>query len=126
VLNKKRDLVLALFPEVCRSIIAGELNGAPEQSFTEVQRAFNTLLATPKEFKVCFIIDGVDEYNGDYNDMCQLFAQATASNDVKLLVSSRPIPSYVNAFSSCSTLRLQDLTQGDITRYSAISLVKMY
>jgi hypothetical protein len=58
-----------------------------------------------------------DEYDGDYNDMCELFTQATASNDVKLLVSSRPIPSCANAFSSCSTLRLQDLTQGDVTRY---------
>ncbi|RYC58315.1 hypothetical protein CHU98_g7896 [Xylaria longipes] len=67
--------------------------------------------------KVCFIIDGVDEYDGNHDELAQMFAQVTTSDMVKLVVSSRPIPTCVYAFSKCKNLRLQDLTIEDIRYY---------
>ena len=117
VLTKKPEIVLTLFPDVCRSIIAGKLNGPLELSFIELQKAFSTLFSTPKNFKVCFIVDGLDEYDGDHTEICELFSQLAVSDDAKILLSSRPIPSCVHAFSNCPTLRLQDLTHNDVKRY---------
>ena len=117
VLTKKPELVLNLFPDVCRSILAGKLPGPLELSFIELQKAFSILFSTPKNFKVCFIVDGLDEYDGDHTEICELFSQLAVSDDAKVLLSSRPIPSCVHAFASCPTLRLQDLTHNDVKRY---------
>jgi len=117
VLSKKPELVLVLFPDVCRSILAGKLSGPLELSFIELQNAFSMLFSTPKNFKLCFIVDGLDEYDGDHTEICELFSQLAVSDDAKVLLSSRPIPSCVRAFSSCPTLRLQNLTHSDVKRY---------
>ena len=42
----------------------------------------------------------------------------TLTDNVKILVSSRPLPACVDAFSAHPIMRLQDLTQGDIKAYA--------
>ncbi|KUJ13415.1 uncharacterized protein LY89DRAFT_651612 [Mollisia scopiformis] len=118
VLGRREDLIPVLFPEVCRSILTKETSGYIELSSSELKRAFSTFITSASQgLKTCFIIDGIDEYDGDHNDICDLLSQATASESVKVLLSSRPIPACVQAFSSCPTLRLQDLTYSDVKLY---------
>jgi hypothetical protein len=50
------------------------------------------------DIKVFFIVNGVGKYEGDHDNLAELFSQATASNSIKILLSSRPIPSCVYCF----------------------------
>ncbi|KAJ9615278.1 hypothetical protein H2200_001353 [Cladophialophora chaetospira] len=40
-----------------------------------------------------------------------------ANSNIKMVISSRPLPICIRAFSTCPGLRLQDLTRGDIRTY---------
>ena len=55
--------------------------------------------------------------NSDANEISELVALAATSDSVKILLSSRPIPAWVHAFSVCQTLRLQDLTRKNVQHY---------
>lgn len=64
----------------------------------------------------CFFIDGLDEYSGDTFRLID-FLEKLISSRIKVVVSSRPIPSCFQAFSRGAQLRLQDLTLNDIKTY---------
>jgi hypothetical protein len=65
---------------------------------------------------LCFFIDGLDEFEGDHEDMAELFKDIT-SPTVKVCLSSRPWIVFEMSFQSCPGLRLQDLTRSDIELY---------
>ena len=67
--------------------------------------------------KLCLFIDGLDEYDGDHEEMANFFQSLSYSPNVKLCVSSRPWLAFIDAFRGCPSLRLQDLTLRDIERY---------
>ena len=118
VLSKRPQLAIVLFPDLYRSMLNGEVMDHEEVSFIELSKAFQTLVSSNLQgVKVCFIVDGVDEYEGEHNDICEIFSQAKASSTVKILLSSRPIPACVHAFTTCPQLSLQTLTEGDIQKY---------
>jgi hypothetical protein len=68
--------------------------------------------------KLCLFIDGLDEYEGDHEEMAELFKAVTSSESVKACVSSRPWNVFEECFKTCPGLRLQDLTKGDIEHYT--------
>ena len=72
---------------------------------------------TEYHHQIFFIIDGIDEYEGDHYELFELFSQVAGFESIKILLSSRPIPACVQAFSRFPKLRLQDLTHDDITYY---------
>lgn len=118
ILQRRRELAPVLFPDICRSIITGELSGRLDLTHTELRAAFSTLVrSVPQDMRICFLIDGIDEYTGDPNDICQLFLEATTNTSIKAIVSSRPIPACHDRFQLCPGLRLHDLTHNDIFRY---------
>lgn len=118
VLRRRPQLAVILFPDLCRSIISTELQGRLGLSSIELHVAFLNLIRRPSDgLKICFIVDGVDEYSGDHNDICELFAEASDSPSVKMLVSSRPITACVDKFSNYPRLKLQDLTRPDIEKF---------
>lgn len=83
-------------------------------------RAFKTLISQKEvSSKICFLIDGLDEYDGDYGEIVELFRQTTISANVKICVSSRPEVEFTNAYASSGipSLALHDLTRNDIRRY---------
>lgn len=67
--------------------------------------------------KLCFLVDGLDEYSGDHEDLALLFKMATESPMVKICVSSRPWVIFEQIYGSRSSMRLQDLTCNDIGHY---------
>lgn len=67
--------------------------------------------------KFCFLIDGLDEYEGDSAEIASLFQELANLPNVKACVSSRPLIVFEDAFEKLPSLRLQDLTHEDITRY---------
>jgi NACHT domain len=117
ILDKRPHLVPVVFPSLCRMLASQQVSSL-ELSFHELRMAFMILVTKlPPNSKMCLFIDGVDEYEGDHKAMSEVFLHASDSDRIKVVVSSRPIPACVQAFSHCPHLRLQDLTIDDINRY---------
>lgn len=68
--------------------------------------------------RLCFFIDGLDEYEGEDADIAEIFGDASISQNVKICVSSRPHQVFKDTFATRPGLRLQDLTFPDIQRYT--------
>ncbi|KAF5672526.1 hypothetical protein FHETE_3660 [Fusarium heterosporum] len=87
-------------------------------SLTEMEAAlFHFCKPGNARKKLFLMIDGLDEYEGEDLDAARFITRLGAFPDVKILVSSRPLPAYVTAFSKSPRLNLQDLTRNDITSY---------
>lgn len=119
ILDRHRHLIATVFPELCRAVTKlnrGEQLSDP--SLPELIKGFRRLVrkqATP--LRICLLIDGIDEYEGDHSELSELLSSVSSSTHVKIIISSRPIPACVDAFSLCPSLRLQDLTHDDIQLY---------
>jgi hypothetical protein len=95
------------------------LNVQPLAELTErdLRKAFsNVSQNTPWGHKVCFFIDGIDEYDGDHH-MISVLLKTSCGSDVKMVLSSRPIPACSQVLGKCAGLRLQDLMRADIEIY---------
>jgi len=89
-------------------------------TLAQLKRAFADLihhLHLQLEVKICLFIDGMDEYSGDHADLIDLFHGLARFPNLKLCVSSRPLLAFCTAFEDLPGLRLQDLTEPDISQY---------
>ena len=71
-------------------------------------------------FKVCVVLDGLDEFEGDAESQEQLTSfilDTLQGTNVKTVLSSRPEPFLMDVFGSHRGLRLQDLTGIDLREY---------
>jgi hypothetical protein len=67
--------------------------------------------------KLFLLIDGLDEFDGDHEELADLFKNLPESSSLKVCVSSRPWVVFTDNFSSYPSLRLQDLTYPDIIHF---------
>lgn len=69
--------------------------------------------------RLCFFIDGLDEYVGEHEDLVELLAALAKSPYIKLCVSSRPWNVFSRAYNKRTDgqLSLHELTKHDITKY---------
>lgn len=124
ILSERQELIPIVFPHLCRCILSSQVKPGIEFDFTELSEGFlNLLRSMPVNLKVCLVIDGIDEYEGDHREICEFISKISDFESVKILLSSRPIPACVQYFSSYPKLHLQDLTRGDIVRYVQDKLV---
>ena len=70
-----------------------------------------------EKHRLCIFIDGLDEFDGDYNILLDLVRYLRQSTKVKFCLSSRPYQAFEDEFGSSAMLKLQDLTEPDIRRY---------
>jgi hypothetical protein len=70
-------------------------------------------------FKLCLFVDGLDEYEGDFVEIAQFFTKLadSASENIKICLSSRPLLVFEDAFSGMPSLKLQELTKDDIRNF---------
>ncbi|KAH8790555.1 hypothetical protein F5882DRAFT_353638 [Hyaloscypha sp. PMI_1271] len=68
-------------------------------------------------FKLFLHIDGLDEYDGDHEDIVNILNNISDSPNVKICLSSRPLYIFECSFKQLPGLRLQDLTFSDIKQY---------
>lgn len=117
IFEAKPELIETLFPELWQEAhMSEEVSSLPSRG--EVKKAFDIIReGVQLDHKFCFFIDGLDEFDGNYSEAIQFIESLAANPQIKVMVSSRPIPSCVQAFSRRPKLQLQDLTNGDITRY---------
>jgi hypothetical protein len=121
-LQRRPNLVRGVFPEEWTKYSSSNFHANIRDhhySLLALQEAFRRWVAVlPNLSKVCFFIDGLDEYDGDCEEVTQLFKDISArSSNIKICVSSRPWVVFDEAFTRLPTLRLQDLTFDDIQAY---------
>lgn len=70
--------------------------------------------------KICFFIDGLDEFEGDHIDICQTLKQLSQSPYIRVCVSSRPWNVFEDALGNKpdSKLYMHELTHDDIRNYT--------
>ncbi|KAF4909270.1 hypothetical protein CGCF415_v006132 [Colletotrichum fructicola] len=74
--------------------------------------------------RICFFIDGLDEYDGDHIDICHTLKELSQNPFVKVCVSSRPWNVFEDALGGDKTSKLymQELSRRDIWRYTSSCL----
>jgi hypothetical protein len=80
----------ALIPEIC----PGTKGVWKRKELFEALDKVSKQAVLPVKF--CFFIDGLDEYEGDGEDIISLFQDLSLSPSVKLYVSSRPWNIFLN------------------------------
>ncbi|KAK4139842.1 uncharacterized protein C8A04DRAFT_32674 [Dichotomopilus funicola] len=90
-----------------------------EFALSEIEAAFERLIgasSTTSDRKICFFIDGLDEFEGDHLGLAHLLKQWANLPHIKLCVSSRPYSAFENIFNTepdfC--LRLHEHTYQDM------------
>ncbi|KAM7199168.1 hypothetical protein V8F33_004643 [Rhypophila sp. PSN 637] len=133
-LQKSREgLIQTLLFELLRacpdaiSIVRKSIAQLPPEpgrwAMSELMRATKSFVACSLQKRFCIFIDGLDEHDGDMDDLIELIEQLASSDNVKICCSSRPWPSFADAFGQKENLmlKLEDLTAGDIMKFVAAS-----
>lgn len=68
------------------------------------------------------ILDGLDEIEGRYDTVVRMIKNLADHTNVKICLSSRPLPIFEEAFDEALGLRLQDLTSLTIRDYANVQL----
>jgi len=91
----------------------------------QLMTAFRALIHQKSvSLKICFLIDGLDEFDGDHEEIARLFQEISSFADIKVCLSSRPWVVFERLFENCPSLRLQYLTYRDIERYVQDNLME--
>lgn len=87
-------------------------------SISEMQTSLLNLVGSiSADKKFWILIDGLDEFEGKFATITAFLSRLERLPNVKILVSSRPLPVFVSAFDHAPKMRLQDLTHEDIETY---------
>ncbi|KAK8047371.1 hypothetical protein PG996_015435 [Apiospora saccharicola] len=92
-----------------------------EWTRTTLLKVFDIVLQQRFEAKLCFFIDGLDEYKGNTQSLVSLVQKLASYPGTKVCVSSRPWAEFRHAFGEGANanwhIKLEDLTKNDIHRY---------
>lgn len=87
-------------------------------SLQELREVFRRFSEMETNYTFCFFIDGLDEYDGEEEDVIMFIKTLAASPSIKMCVSSRPWNQFRQAFGASNyNLILEDLTRMDIMKY---------
>lgn len=90
--------------------------GSYPWTWTELKQAFQLLLLD-KNLRFFFLIDGLDEFDGQHRELVDLIISASKLSNVKICVSSRPWLVFEDAFEGHPNLLLEQLSYSDIKLY---------
>jgi hypothetical protein len=113
-LQRDEDLAMTAFTERWEQF-ATFGGGREPVEWPELRRAFQRIISDPSK-KFFFIIDGLDEFDGEPKEIIDLVFGAVRPN-VKLCITSRPWLPFEDAFKGRPSLLLQDLTKEDISTF---------
>lgn len=121
ILLKRPSLIPKVLPSHWQS---GSAHGWSSFSWTLSGLLSALKVLSEEEFKTnfCFLIDGLDEFDGDHQNLVDLLSRITSTGNIKILASSRPWLVFQDAFKNCPKLILQDLTRNDIQIFAHDSL----
>jgi hypothetical protein len=118
VLHKHPSVIPLISPIRWAAAKVGQLQTAVEPwSVTELMGALRALASAKNiPLKICFFIDGLDEYSSDHTELCKILRDMASSPHIKMCLSSRPWAVFENSFGGDSEKRLDihELTRNDI------------
>lgn len=115
VLYSHRELIPILFPN---SNSPQDQISSDSWTIHALRRVFQRLIRqTTVSLKICFFIDGLDEYAGGHSDIADLVSGIADMDNIKICASSRPLPDFEYSFQRRPSLMLQNLTFNDIRTY---------
>jgi hypothetical protein len=118
VLHKHPYVLRLISPNRWAAAKTGQWETAAEPwSVTELAAALRALASTKDmPLKICFFIDGLDEFDSDHAELCNVLCDMTSSAHIKMCLSSRPWAVFEDSFGSDSEKRLDihELTRDDI------------
>ncbi|KAF5501329.1 Vegetative incompatibility protein HET-E-1 [Colletotrichum siamense] len=93
-------------------------------SWSELSQAFTEMLSD-KIKAFFFIVDGLDELDGDCSEMTSYLLRAFSQGPhIKACVSSRPWLVFENSFRRKPSLKMEDFTKKDITLFATEKLTE--
>ena len=104
-----------------KSSRSGTLHEWTEKRLEEALKLF--LLSKPSTLRVCILIDGLDEYEGDEINLMNIIRLMSQSPGTKVCASSRPEEIFRQGFADCPHVRLQDLNYPDILKATSDRLI---
>lgn len=111
-----------LIPITCRARWTSETVDLQQPwTLSELRTSIRNLsLDNGQNYKFCFFIDGLDEYQGDHIDFCEDLVSLLSATSIKLCVSSRPWNVFEDAFGLIQEYKLyiHELTRADIFKYA--------
>jgi hypothetical protein len=118
VLHNHPSIVPLTSPHRWAAAKAGQWQNAAEPwAMTELAAAIRAL-ASAKDIplKMCFFIDGLDEFDSDHDELCKVLCDMARSPHIKICLSSRPWAVFEDSFGADSSKRLDihKLTRNDI------------
>jgi hypothetical protein len=126
VLERFPDLGHIVFPERWAKIYSATVDNAlvprsaTSWSLSQLEHGMEQILHQKrKQLQLFILIDGLDEFEGDHEEISIFFRDLVNRNpwSVKICLSSRPLVSFQHVFRGFPCLHLQDLTQRDIYKY---------
>jgi hypothetical protein len=119
--SQHKEVISRIFPDRWKYC---ELFGNNLYAWTlpELYQAFEKLVSDNSR-KFFFLIDGVDEFEGDEGNLAEfLLGIASSRQNVKLCVATRPWLVFEDAFQFRPSLRLENLTAPDIYHFVSQNL----
>lgn len=114
VLSQCPDLV----PALCSSRCHDFGSNSRRWSQGELMKVFEQLIEQTPSLKLCFFVDGLDEFEGNHKEIVYALNALAKSPNVKICLSSRPLNVFQKAYgNSDQKLRLEEITKADIRLY---------
>lgn len=105
---------------------AGQWQTAAEPwSVPELAAALRCLAtADDLPLRMCFFIDGLDEYDSNHAELCEVLRELAGSRHIKMCLSSRPWPVFERSFrgDGRESLDIHELTRDDIRKFASHQL----
>jgi hypothetical protein len=124
ILDQHPELMQVMFPERWKAVPRASTQQKPWTEH-ELLTALKLLSQAPaSNLRLFFLIDGLDEFSGDHQDLIESLQELNNSPAIKIFVSSRPWVVFESAYGSnvhCS-MELHELTVRDIDIYIATRL----
>lgn len=117
------EILTRVLPERCEAAAKSSVFQRP-WTLKELEKCFETVAQTSDQLRFFFMIDGLDEFEGDHRDLIDALEKLNHSPNIKICVSSRPWNVFRTAFGSDRNLNiaLHELTARDIHFYVATRL----
>lgn len=113
-----RELIPIVFPELAhRNGNSSDALGT--WTVEDLRRALRRLASQTKvSVMLCFFIDGLEEYEGDQEDLINLLEELAHNHKIKICISSRPSEFLEDMLGDYSRLDLDDMALQDIRIYA--------
>lgn len=110
------------YPEI--AVLPGRNEPLPDWTEKRLGKIFQSITRDlSSSYRMCFFIDGLDEVSGDQDALITIIQELIQNVNIKVVLSSRPYPTFDRAFGSGAMLRLQDLTKADIEKFVSDKLL---